>query len=364
MEITFVGKNNREKYDLLFFYPKQDKYTLIKFPSGEILYGTYGKFEWKENAKIKNHKYIINGIEFYIEKISAGPLCVNLYFYDNDLRRLYGTATCFDDKTYHIIDYAVAEMSKRYEYISHGTIQANIKNVKKPDFYQLQKEYYKQIDAINIGEHVFTNHDCDHIKYSTYHFRTRILSNVFVQTPLKHFRIPPPVFEKGLNYTQVLQKAYAKLNKYTPDYHIEEGKSIKTDAWSLMFVPECGNCKDMALTMYVILRSHFPGRKFALCSTIISAGNVPHCICVDISERDHIIIDATLTPEHQSQSDLKKKYSHYTHMVTLFTEEKTYFLQKDNSVGVTVRDFIKGDYERIDKFKDDDESEIAYMYEM
>jgi hypothetical protein len=51
-------------------------------------------------------------------------------------------------------------------------------------------------------------------------------------------------------------------------------------------------------------------------------------------------------------------------MVTLFTEEKTYFLQKDNSVGVTVRDFIKGDYERIDKFKDNDESEIAYRYEM
>lgn len=421
MHVEFVFYENVPSYQLVFFCTNSKYITILTTNKKEITH-TYYDVEndiLRTNPlnKIYGQTHTIelnNNYKFevgYVEK-EQSPLCVDFLMptsmfstgISSGKNKIFASATIFKKNTkYHLLDHAVAgkqdlsTIKNTWNFKSYGYFiskEHTFSSTQIPICY-IQSVFLKQIQEFLKEPRVF---DCDDrvrpVTITPFHLNNRMFFAIPPFTYLKYVKIPSkPVFgpcsvlteEKQMEW--VVNQGYQWIYNNKPfsrEFHGE----VLVSAWKSLFLQDCGNCLDMAITMYQILMSYFSKSKhykFGLASVLVD-NYLPHCVCVmiplqkDISQQDKFgrrpfIVDATRAIDIKFSFDEQYKgYCDitYKYITGLYTQENCYWVvnaekPKDKIyLDVNMSQFLINEYTTTERYKEKYPANIlnlAHKYE-
>lgn len=411
----FSNFQSSEDFSLLFFFGGSPYYSFLTIknscPTENKIKSYYGPEEVSNIAEETMEAEIVvfgssSSVKVNIPFVEKKPLGINLYLYENGKKRLYGTATCFEQgKRYHLFVFAIAEKqmivgeNASLIYESFGTVSFELGNVVKPNvlalpsyrFFDLQMMHIMQIvsttNRLNNLNISYNFDECGKVFLSTFKQCTRTLALVFAPTILKWIPIPKQkqtfVSMESSSMEEYINNAMEWIyteKGYSADHHfglLDQQQEVKTDMWKSLFLQDTGNCKDQALTMYQFIKNKDPKAKVALASVIIRRNSVPHCICLLLEEGSSsspsssprvTIVDSTRKKDLEDINYNPDDY--YLCAVSMFCEDQTYFIYQNNQLGVSLLDLTKGNYSLRPKFTKEElkweaeHTKKAYLYNL
>jgi hypothetical protein len=325
-------------------------------------------------------------------------------FFKGEQNKIFASATIFKrDIEYHLFDHAVAGkqdlalLEKEWHFKSYGYFISKEHTFSHQliPVCQIQHTFLQLIkDFLNEPRDFVCDHKkIENVCITPFHLNNRMFFAVHTLHYLRYVKIPSkevfgpfdPLLQDTIEkqITWVVNKGYNWIynNKaFSREFH---GKTL-VSAWKSLFLQDCGNCLDMAITMYQILMSYFRHNKqytFALASVLVD-NYLPHCICIVLPTKENKygypnIVDATRTIDVAfGYTDEFTRYNNktYRYITGLYTQDNCYWIvdqQKNTNkihLNVTIKQFLMNEYKTIDRYNVNKEYmallKTAHLYEI
>jgi len=203
-------------------------------------------------------------------------LCVDFLVPTNKMwgvekNKIFASTTIFEkNKQYHLLDMAVAgkqdlcDLNTTWEFNSYGYFVSNRTYcTNKIPMCEIQTEFLKTIQEYLDTLPSFDccgNQHVESVHLVPFHLNNRMFFAIPPYQYLKHVKIPRKPMFGPLDPTHTLeQRITAVVNKgyqwiynhksFSREFH---GATL-ISAWKSLFQQDCGNCLDMAITMYQIV---------------------------------------------------------------------------------------------------------------